>query len=128
MNDAQAKMQHKAREMIKLLNIYLNHFPKHEKYGLAQEMRRTAYEIYALITECRKRYHKKTSLTNLDIKHEQLRMFVQLAFELGYFQFKDSKRTDKSPERQAQHRLNSISVIVDELGAMIGGWMRSVQA
>lgn len=128
MNDAHANMQYKAREMIKLLNVYLNHFPKHEKYGLAQEMRRTAYEIYALITECRKRYHKKTSLTNLDIKHEQLRMFIQLAFELGYFQFKDNKRTDKSPERQAQHRLNSISVIIDELGAMIGGWMRSVRA
>jgi hypothetical protein len=127
MNDAQAKMQHKAREMIKLLNIYLNHFPKHEKYGLAQEMRRTAYEIYALITECRKRYYKKTSLTNLDIRHEQLRMFVQLAFEMGYFEFKDGKRTDK-PESQARHRLNAISVLVNELGAMIGGWMRSVPA
>jgi four helix bundle protein len=127
-NNANAKMQYTAREMIKLLNVYLNHFPKHEKYGLCQEMRRAAYEIYALITECRKRYHKKTSLTNLDIRHEQLRMFVQLAFELGYFEFKDGKRTEKKPESQAQHRLNAISVLVNELGAMIGGWIKSVQS
>lgn len=27
-------------EMLKLLNIYLNHFPKHEKYALANNIRR----------------------------------------------------------------------------------------
>lgn len=127
MNEAQAKMMYRAREMIKLLNVYLNHFPKHEKYGLAQEMRRTAYEIYGLIVESGKRYHKKTSLTSLDIKHEQLRMFIHLAFELGYFEFKDGKRNSQNPENQAQHRLEAINAQVNELGAMIGGWINSLK-
>jgi hypothetical protein len=48
-------------EMIKLLNIYLNHFPKHEKYALALQIRQTAYHIYDLITECHKKYYKKTT-------------------------------------------------------------------
>jgi len=28
-------------EMLKLLNIYLNHFPKQEKYALANQIRKT---------------------------------------------------------------------------------------
>jgi hypothetical protein len=54
-------------EMLKLLNVYLNHFPKHEKYALANQIRNTAYEIYDLIAEGQKRYYKKTSLTQMDI-------------------------------------------------------------
>lgn len=58
-------------ELAKVMNTYLNHFPKHEKYGLAQSIRRTAYTLFDLITEGLKRYHKKTTLTNVDIAHEQ---------------------------------------------------------
>lgn len=53
-------------ELVKLLNIYLNHFPKFEKYALANRMRNTAYEIYDLIVEGEKRYYKKTTLTKND--------------------------------------------------------------
>lgn len=110
--------------MIKLLNVYLNHFPRHEKYGLCQQMRNTAYEVYALIVECEKRYHKKTSMSLLDIRHEQLRMFIHLAFEMGYFKFKDGRNDHQSPDTIEHKRLKAISVIINELGAMIGGWMK----
>lgn len=126
-NHPEASIYHKCREMLKLLNIYLNHFPRHEKYGLCQQMRSTAYEVYALIVEGQKRYHKKTALSLLDIRHEQLRMFVHLAYELGYFQFKDGKTDKQNPEHLEQKRLTAISVLVDELGAMIGGWIKAAQ-
>ena len=126
-NNPEASIIHKCREVIKLLNVYLNHFPRHEKYGLCQQMRNTAYEIYALIVECQKRYHKKTSMSLLDIRHEQLRMFVHLAFELGYLRFKDGRTDERNPDKLEQKRLKAISVPVNELGAMIGGWMRSSQ-
>jgi len=42
---------HKSREMIKLANVYLNHFPKHEKYGLSQQIRNCLYDIYGYIAE-----------------------------------------------------------------------------
>ena len=71
----------KCRELILLLNVHLNHFPKHEKYGLCQSIRQAAYDVYALLAECQKRYHNKTSLTKLDVRHEQLRMLINLAFE-----------------------------------------------
>lgn len=119
----EAKLDAKFTEFAKQMNLYLNHFPKHEKYGLAQEIRRKAYECYGLIVEAQKRYHKKTTLTNLDIAHEQLRMFIRLAFELGYFSFKDGEQAKAKPIGMAEHRYMAISRMVDELGRMIGGWL-----
>jgi len=113
-------------EFAKLLTIYLNHFPKAEKYGLALELRRAAYDVYALIVECQKRYHKKTTLTQLDIRHEQLRMLTRLAHELGYFGFKDG--THDTDKKRAAHRYLALSRLVDELGRMIGGWILADRA
>lgn len=118
----QGEMFHKCRELIKLLNVHLNHFPRHEKYALSQEIRQSAYDVYALLVECRKRHHNKTSLTRLDVRHEQLRMFVHLAFELGYYHYHDNKRGRS--DKEAQRRYTAASVIINELGAMIGGWIR----
>jgi hypothetical protein len=114
-------------EFAKLMNIYLNHFPRHEKYALANRIRNTAYEMYDYITEGQKRYFKKTSLTGLDIVHEKLRMQLYLAYELGYFSFKDGKKSSGSPAETAEHRFSTLSSLVDELGKMIGGWIKKVK-
>lgn len=118
----EAKLDVKFIDFARQMNLYLNHFPKHEKYGLCQQIRNAAYEVYGYIVESQKRYQKKTSLTNLDICHEQLRMFLRLAFELGYFAFKDGA-LDGGTEKTATHRYLTISRMVDELGRMIGGWI-----
>ena len=120
---SEAELNRKFVEMAKLMNVYLNHFPRYEKYALAQQIRNTTYEVYALIVEAQKRYHKKTTLTNLDIRHEQLRMLVNLAHSLEYFKFTGGEKTTKSPKDQAVHRFIAISSLVDELGRMIGGWI-----
>lgn len=123
----EAKLDRKFLEFAKLMNLYLNHFPSHEKYGLALSIRQKAYEVYGFITEAQKRYHKKTALTNLDCAHEQLRMFVRLAFSMGYFGFKNGQRDDH-PEETAEHRYLALSRLVDEMGRMIGGWIVSTRA
>lgn len=119
---AEAELNRKFVETAKLMNVYLNHFPRHEKYALSQQIRQAAYDVYALIVEAQKRYHKKTTLTQLDIRHEQLRMLINLSFELGYFEFKDGEVSEK-PAQLARHRHLAISRLVDELGRMIGGWL-----
>ena len=119
----EAELNQKYIEAAKLMLIYHNHFPKFEKYALAQQIRVCMYEVYALIVESQKRYHRKTAMTNLDIRHEQWRMLVNLANSLGYFEFSDGKEADKSPVKQAAHRFLAISRLIDELGRMIGGWM-----
>ncbi|MDD2664383.1 MAG: four helix bundle protein [Dechloromonas sp.] len=122
---AEASLNRKFVEMAQLMNVYLNHFPRHEKYALSQQIRTAAYDVYSLIVEAQKRYHKKTTLTQLDIRHEQLRMLINLAFELGYFAFKDGTPSEEKPAKLARHRHLAISRLVDELGRMIGGWLVS---
>src|SRR3990172_3589792 len=117
---SEAGLDRKFMELAKLMNIYLNHFPKHEKFALANRIRSTAYEVYDLISEGQKRYLKKTTLTNLDIAHEKLRMQICLAHELGYFGYADGRRIEKSHDEQEAHRYLTISAMIDEFGKMIG--------
>ncbi|MBW1799212.1 MAG: four helix bundle protein [Deltaproteobacteria bacterium] len=124
---SEARLNRKFIEFMKLLNIYLNHFPKSEKYLLVNRIKTTAYEVYDNITEAQKRYYKKTALTNLDIAHEKLRMQLYLAYELGYFQFKDGKKVDAKPKKIEERRFLIISQLNDELGKMIGAWIRKIR-
>lgn len=119
---SEASLDRQFVEFTKVLNLYLNHFPRHEKYGLALQIRNAAYDVYGYIVESQKRYQKKTSLTNLDIRHEQLRMFVRLAHELEYFAFRDGERRLPS-EVAAEHRYLVLSRHIDEIGRRIGGWI-----
>jgi hypothetical protein len=121
---SEAVLNRKFMEMIILLNVYLNHFPRHEKYALAQNIRNTAYGVYDLITECQKRYYKKTSLVNLDIEHEKLRMQIHLANELGYFNFKDGRKDDNV---NGVKRHLAISKVIDEIGKIIGSWINKLR-
>jgi len=121
----QAAIHHKCRELIMLLNVNLNHFPRHEKYGLCQELLRAVYGVLGGMVECQKKYHNKTSLTKLDVQHEQLRVFINLAFEMGYFEYEHHKRARTANE--ALRRYTAVSVLLNELGAMIGGWIRSLR-
>jgi four helix bundle protein len=125
--DGEASLDRKFSETMKLINVYLNHFPKHERYALCNRIRNTAYDIYDLITEGQKRYYKKTTLSSLDIAHEKLRMQIYLAYELGYFKFKDGRTSEKSPEQLEEHRFVTLSALVDELGKMIGAWIAKVK-
>lgn len=124
MQNGDIQLYRKFIETAKLLNIYLNHFPKHEKFALANKIRNTAYQVYDLVVEGNKKYHKKTTLTALDIAHEQLRMQLYLAHELGYFGYRRGMiDLDDRPDIGAK-RWITISRLVDELGRMIGGWIK----
>lgn len=123
--DSESNLDKKFIQTMRLLNIYLNHFPSHEKHGLALKIRQTAYDMYDFIVEAQKRYYKKTTLTNLDIKHEQLRMQVRLAFELSYF---GHPKTEKiSAQKLNAKRYLVISASIDEIGKIIGGWIKSLK-
>ena len=56
--------------------IALRQFPKFEKHVLAAEMRQAMWGILRLIVVCNKRYHKKTTLQELDAELDLLRAQV----------------------------------------------------
>lgn len=107
------------------LELYLAHFPSHHKYVMAQQLRQAYVDVYNLVTEAQKRYHKRTTLTQLDVRHEQLRMLLLLAHELGLFNFSKGKQDAEQP---GEHRALVMLRLVDELGRMIGGWLQKESA
>lgn len=104
------------------LEGYLAHFPNCHKYTLTQGIRQAYVDVYNLVTEAQKRYHKKNTLTQLDVRHEQLRMLINLAHELGLFGYSAGRKDTQAP---GEHRHLVLSRMVDELGRMIGGWVNS---
>jgi hypothetical protein len=66
-------------------------------------------------------------LTNLDIAHERLRMQLHLAYELGYFRYRDGRQMEEEAQQTESRRYLLISEMVDELGRLIGGWIGKVK-
>ena len=59
-------IRQKCEEMIAYGYVALRQFPKFERHVLAAEMRHAMWEVLRLIVVCNKRYHKKTTLQDLD--------------------------------------------------------------
>ncbi len=90
----------------------LKQFPKHEKHVLGAEIRLSMLQLQRLIVTAFKRYHKKTTLTDLDIELAILKRRVRLAKDLRYLDLKKYQIW--------------IGQLV-EIGKMIGGWIKSIK-
>jgi len=123
--DYYATLIHKVKKLIAQLNIYLRKFPSYERHALCQQIRESAYRVFTLIVEGDKRFKKKTTLTNLNIEHEKLRMLLYVAFEEGYFSWESKKHGQRAKPAQSEvdRRYTTVSTMVDEIGRMIGGWI-----
>jgi len=104
------KILQKAFDMIEFAYPVLAQFPKAEKYALVADIKRCMDIFLELIIEAQKRYHKKTTLQNLDITMAKLRAYTRLAHNLGFL-----------PSRKYE----TWSAKNVELGKMIGGWIKS---
>lgn len=106
-------IKRKTEEMIQYGYICLGHFPKTERHTLAAEIKTAMFQVLRLIITTQKRYHKKTTLSELDIALELLKSLVRLAKDLTFLPF-----------RQYEHwqRQNA------EIGKMLGGWIKSANA
>jgi hypothetical protein len=104
-------IEKKIRDMIVYNNIMLKQFPKHEKYVLAAKIREIGYDLLELAIAANKKYIKKTTFSEFDVRHESIRQLINVAFELQYI---DSKK----------HRISQLKV--DEVGRMLGSWIKSM--
>ncbi|MFA1575666.1 diversity-generating retroelement protein Avd [Vibrio cyclitrophicus] len=105
-------IEEKCREMLMYGYQALKQFPKHEKHVLGAEIRLSMLQLQRLIVTAFKRYHKKTTLTDLDIELAILKRRVRLAKDLRYLDLKKYQIW--------------IGQLV-EIGKMIGGWIKSVK-
>lgn len=103
------KIRQKCEEMIEYGYVALRQFPKHERHVLAAEIRLSMLRVLRLIVVTNKRYHKKTTLQDLDAELDLLRSMVRLAFSLKYMDVK---------------KYEVWSGYFFEIGRMVGGWIK----
>lgn len=99
--------------MIQYGYIVIRHFPKAEKHCLGAEIRNTMWQLQRLIVTAIKRYHKKTTLSELDVELAILRRQVRTAKDMRFIDLKKYEHWSR---------------MLVELGKMIGGWIRSIIA
>lgn len=85
-------------------------FPKFERFLLCAQIRSSILQITRLSVVAWKRYHKKTTLQDLDVEIEVLRKWVTKSLRLGYI----------NPDKHG----NWLQII-NTVGRMIGGWIKS---
>lgn len=105
-------IEEKCRDMLLYGYQVIKQFPKHEKHVLGAEICLSMLQLQRLIVTAFKRYHKKTTLTDLDIELAILKRRVRLAKDLKYI---DIKRYQLWVEQLV------------EIGKMIGGWIKSIK-
>ena len=106
------KIRQKCEDMIAYGYIALQQFPKAEKHTLAADIKRSMFKLLELIIICNKKYYKKSTMQELDIELDVLRSSIRLAMTLRFLPFK---------------KYEVWSLHLNEIGKMIGGWMRSLK-
>jgi hypothetical protein len=114
------QIKEKIYEMILYGNPQLKDFPKAERYALAADIRKTMYSMLELAVRLEKKYHKKTTLQDLDIEVDVLRNLLRLA--------KDPNLYPKQKPCISFHTWEVWIRKVDEIGRMIGGYMEWVKS
>lgn len=102
----------KIEELDAYSQIALQQYPRIERYALCADVRKSLASIERLTIIAWKRYHKKTTLQDLDVEIEVLRMWLRKSLRLKYI---------------TPHRYETWSRQVNEIGRMVGGWMRSLR-
>lgn len=100
-------LEKKLRDLKKYIGIMLRHYPRYEKFALANEIRNNIVSMQKFVLFAGKKYYKKTDLRDLDIEHEMLRQNILISYECKYIDEKKFVFVSKS---------------IDEIGRLIGDW------
>ncbi|MGO2878526.1 MAG: diversity-generating retroelement protein Avd [Halomonas sp.] len=92
---------------------FVRHFPKHQQHALGADIRTTMTNLLRLVYRCARRFYKKTTLEDLIIEIDLLRSQVRIAYNSRYI---DKKK------------YTNWAIMNDEIGRMIGGWHKNIQA
>ena len=105
------KILQKVQDLMTYSYPILTQFPKAERFSFAQDIRHCLNTLLELTITEEKRYIKKTTIENMDIENEKLKIYIRMAHELRYI--------DK-------HRYAVWESKAVEIGKMIGGLLKSV--
>jgi len=108
--DPHGAMMEKLEELAAYSHTVMLQFPKVEKFLLCAQIRDSISAIIRGVVTAWKRYHKKTTLTDTDVEVEMLRVLIRRAWRLKYIN---------------EHRFEIWARHVNEMGRMLGGWLKA---
>ena len=103
-------IERRCKDLCLYLDVLTRNMPRYEKYILSAKLREIGYLCLELAIAANKKVHKKTDLTRFNVQHELLRQLLNLAVEAHHID-------------QRRHRIACEKV--DEVGRLLGGWLRS---
>lgn len=90
-----------------------SNYPRGQRFLMCQDTQRKAWELLDLAVRCMKGYMQKSTLHSMDILIEELRWRIRDSYDLEYI---------------SMHRYNVWSEQIDEIGRMVGGWIKKKSA
>ena len=78
------KILQKVQDLMEYSYPILHQFPKAEKFSFAQDIRHCMNNLLELTITEDKRYIKKTTIENMDIENEKLKIYIRVAYTLRY--------------------------------------------
>lgn len=127
-------IRQKCEAMIEYGYVALRQFPKAERHVLAAEMRGSMWALLRLIVVCHKRYHKKTTLQELDTELDQVfpvHGFRGRALDfLGYRIWPTHRKLRRSSIRRITQTLKRLQqlyaarqVSLERISQSVGSWL-----
>ena len=111
----------KIDDMIQYARPIVERWPSFHNRSLGVDIMQEMYTMLRLATKARLRYMNKSTLADLDTSKAVLDIFIQQANKIIF--------TDKSGKTRrllTDQSYGEWSKKIDEIGALIGGWMNSV--
>lgn len=110
----------KIEDMMKYGKKAVACFPRQERQT-ADEIRKSMIAMYRYIIEIERKYYKKTTLQELDVELAVLRHLVRLASDKDYYD------TTKICPPLPLKKYEVWSIMLNEIGKLIGGYMKSLK-
>lgn len=102
----------KTYDLLKEVYRDCNNFPKSQRFILGQRIENTVTNLLEKMIVANNAQEKEPVLLEVNTELEKLRIFLRLAKDLAFLPFK---------------RYNFCAKKVDEIGRMLGGWIKASQ-
>lgn len=100
----------KTEKLMERLNQMVVGYPRYERYALGSQTRQVMQEFYELLIAAAKKYTKKTTLRDADIKFFLLKRLIHMALRRHYI----------SPGQYE----DLVATCLLDIGNQLGGWLQ----
>lgn len=113
----------KIGDMEKYGREVIGRWPKFYRDDLGADIKAQMRKMLTLATRARLKYYNKTTLTDLDIEKEVLKVLLREANETLF-----TARNGEKRQLLSDHSYGVWAEQVTEIGKLIGGWINAIQS